>query len=264
MLPLSGESFPTTSQELVAAIKRGFGEQGIKAQSVEARGGRFPKIESLTLDLTGARGARDLRIPSLDLASGVERLETEKFELRAEPLYFEDAPFELHVQASRAAFSFGGTPGEGMLVLNDAEEGSLSLSSAIKDLEGLIHEILVELAGKQGVEVRETRLELKSQGPRTLSFRGEVTAKMFIMTAALTLSGQIDVDAGLNARFSGLTLSGDGMITKIANGFIRPKLDALEGRVIPLLAFSLGDLRLRDVEVSAGKNLLIRAAFGSG
>jgi len=190
-------------------------------------------------------------------------VQAEEFELRAEPLYFEDAPFELHVQARRAAFSFAGTPREGTLILKDAEEGGISLATAIEDLEALVHEILVELAGKQGVEVKETRLELKSQGPRTLSFRGEVTAKMFIMTATLTLSGQIDVDAGLNARFSRLTVSGDGMITKIANGFIRPKLDLLESRVIPLLAFSLGDLRLRDIEVSTGKRLLIRAAFGS-
>ena len=263
MLPLSGESFPSTSQELVTAIKRGLGEQGVEAKSVEAKGGRFPKIESLALDLTDAKAARDVRMPSLKPASGAGSVQAETFELRAEPFYFEEAPFELHVQASRAAFSFAGTPGEGTLILNEAEEGSLSLSTAITDLEALLHGILVELAEKQGVEVRETNLELTSQGPRTLSFRGEVTAKMFIMTAALTLSGQIDVDAGLNARFSRLTLSGDGMITKIANGFIRPKLDLLQNRVIPLLAFSLGDLRLRDIEVSTDERLLIRAAFGS-
>jgi hypothetical protein len=121
---------------------------------------------------------------------------------------------------------------------------------------------LGELAERQGVEVQETRLKLTSQGPRTLSFRGDVTAKMFIMTAALTLTGQIDVDAELNARFSRLTLSGDSMVTKIASGFIRPKLDALEGRVISLLALSLGDLHLRDIEVSASETLLIRAVFG--
>jgi hypothetical protein len=263
MLPLSGESFPSTSQELVAAIQRGFEEQGIETRSVEAKGGGFPAIESLTLDLTGAKAARNVRMPSLDLASEGGGLRAEKFEMRAEPFYFEEAPFELHVDASRAAFSFAGTPGEGTLVLNDADDGSLSISAAIEDLEALLHGILGELAEKQGVEVRETHLELKNQGPRTLTFRGEVTAKMFIMTAALTLSGQIDVDAGLNARFSGLTLSGDGMITKIANGFIRPKLDLLENRVIPLLAFSLGDLRLRDINVSTGERLLVRAVFGS-
>jgi hypothetical protein len=263
MLPLSGDSFPSTSEELVVAIKRGFEEQGLEAQSVEAKGGRFPNIESLTLDLSEARGTRELRIPALEPASGGGGAQTEKFEFRAEPFYFEGAPFELHVQASHAAFVFAGTPSQGALVLNDAEEGGLSIATAIEDLEALLHGIAVELAEKQGVQVRETHLELTSQGPRTLSFRGEVTAKMFIMTAALTLSGQIDVDAGLNARFSRLTLSGDGMITKIANGFIRPKLDLLEKRVIPLLAFSLGDLQLRDIEVSAGKTLLIRAVFGS-
>jgi hypothetical protein len=263
MLPLSGESFPSTSQELVAAIKHGFGAQGIEAESVESKGGQFPKIESLALDLTNARAARDVRMPSLELATGGGGVEAEAFELRAEPFYFEEAPFELHVQASRAVFSFAGTPREGTLILTDAEEGKLSLSSAIEDLEALLHGILVELAEKQGVEVKETSLKLTNRGPRTLAFSAEVTAKMFIMKAALTLSGQIDVDAGLNARFSKLTLGGDGMITKIASGFIRPKLDLLESRVIPLLAFSLGDLRLRDIEVSTGERLLVRAVFGS-
>jgi hypothetical protein len=263
MLPLSGETFPTTSEDLAEAIKRGFSEEGIEAQSVEAKGGNFPKIESLTLDLSDARAARDLRIPSMKPARGGGGVQVEKFVVQAEPFYFEEAPFELHMQASNAAFTFAGTPKNGAMILNDAEDGSLSISTGFEDLDALLHGIAVELGEKQGVEVRETRLELKNQGPRTLSFRGDVTAKMFIMTAALTLSGQIEVDAGLNARFSRLILSGDGMITKIANGFIRPKLDLLESRPIPLLAFSLGDLRLRDIEVSAGKTLQIRAVFGS-
>jgi hypothetical protein len=263
MLPLSGESFPSTSQELAAAIKRGLGEQGLDARSVEAEGGKYPSIESLALDLTDARATRDLRLPSFDAADGGGSVQARKFELRAEPFYLEGAPFELHVLASNAVFAFAGKPKEGALVLNDAKEGSISISTAIEDLEALLHGLVVEAAEQHGVDVRETHLELTSQGPRTLSFRGEVTAKMFIMTATLTVSGQLDVDAGLNARFSRLTLSGDGMITKIASGFIRPKLDLLEKRTIPLLAFSLGELRLRDVEVSTGERLLVRAVFGS-
>ena len=263
MLPLSGKSFPSTSKRLVSAIKRGFAEQGVTARSVEAEGGCFPKIDSLSVDLSDASVTRDVDIPSMDPASGGGGIEAEKFELRAEPLYMEKAPFEIRVQASHAVFEYTGKPKSGALVLKDAKEGSISIAAAMPDLEALMHRLAVEAAEKHGVEVRKTSVELESRGQRALTFRATATAKMFIMTATLTLSGQVDVDADLNARFSQLTLSGDGMITKMASGFLRPKLDKLQQRAIPLLAFSLGDIRLRDIQVSTGKRFLIHAVFGS-
>jgi hypothetical protein len=263
MLPLSGKTFPCTSRRLVSALKRGLGAEGLDARSVEANGGEFPIIDSLLLDLSDASVTRDVRIPPTNPADGVGGIEAGKFELRAEPLYMEKAPFEVRIQASHAVFAFAGKPNHGALVLKDAREGSVSIAAAMKDLEALFHRLAVEAAEKQGAEVLATSVHLENQGPRSLTFRAEATAKMFFMTATLTLSGQLDVDAGLNARFSNLSLTGDGMIIKMASGFVRPKLDRLESRVIPLFAFSLGDLRLRHVEVSATKTLLIRAAFGS-
>ena len=264
MLPLSGESLPSTSAELVAAIERGLAELKLTARSVRADGGAFPAIGSLTLDLTDARATRELRAPALKLVEGHGGVTVGAFQLRANPLHFEGTPFEILLNATDAAFVFAGAPEAGALMLKNAKDGDISLAAATKDLEALLHELVVQGAGKQGVNVKKTTLELTAQGPRRLLFRVEVTAKMFLMTAAMAVSGQLDVDDELNARFSNLTLGGDGMITKMAGGFIRPKLEQLEKRTIPLLAFSLGDLRLRDVEVATGDKLTIRGSFGSG
>jgi hypothetical protein len=96
-----------------------------------------------------------------------------------------------------------------------------------------------------------------------VSFRAEVTAKVFVMTAALALTGRIAIDDALNAKISDLKLDGDGMILKLAGSFAKPHLDRLEGRVFPLLAFAPGGLNLRNVEITAGERLRVHAVFGA-
>ena len=121
----------------------------------------------------------------------------------------------------------------------------MALAVAQDALENLLHRLAKGAAEKQGVEVKKTTLELTARGPRALSFRCTVTAKMFVMSADLSLGG-------------------DAMITKLVAGFARPQLDKLEGRVIPLLALAPGGLPLRDVEISTRDGLEVRAKFGRG
>jgi hypothetical protein len=130
-------------------------------------------------------------------------------------------------------------------------------------LEALIHALAVEAAAKQGLEVKKTNLTWTQEGPRTVAFRAEVTAKVFVMSATLALTGRLTIDEDFNARLSGLSLDGDGMILKLAGSYARPHLDRLEGRVFPLLAFTAGGLRLRNVELTAGATLHVRTEFGA-
>jgi hypothetical protein len=118
-------------------------------------------------------------------------------------------------------------------------------------------------AAKQGADVKKTKLMLKQDGPRTVSFRAEVTAKVFIMSATLALTGKLEIDDDFYARVSGLALDGDAMVTNLAGSFLRPRLEKLEGSVFPLLAFLPAGLMLRDIEVSVAPALHVQARFGS-
>jgi len=86
---------------------------------------------------------------------------------------------------------------------------------------------------------------------------------MFIMRAKVTVTGDLEVDDQLGARLAHLTCTGDGMVGSAATAVVRPHLEKLEGRVFPLLAFSLGKVRLKDIELEAGEGLRVRAAFSS-
>jgi hypothetical protein len=86
---------------------------------------------------------------------------------------------------------------------------------------------------------------------------------MFVMSASLSLDGRAEIDGKLNAGLTGLTLGGDAMITKLAGSYVRPYLDRLEGRDFPLLSFSLGRLKVQDVELVVGPTMKIQARLGT-
>ena len=263
MLPLAAEKFPATPDELAAALTAGFAARGVAVEKVSAEGEALDALAVLTVGLAGAKFTRGFRVASTPVADAAAVV-VERLEIVGAPVDFEGTPLEVRVEAVDAELRFAGVSGDGALVLAAAAGGSVALRVAHAALENLLHGLAKDAAEKQGVEVKKTRLELTARGPRALAFRCAVTAKMFVLSADLSLSGNLDVDEQLNARVSGLTLGGDAMITKLAAGFVRPQLDKLEGRVIPLRALAAGGLPLRDVEISMRDGLEVCAKFGRG
>ena len=262
MLPLTAEKFPSTPDELAAALKAGFTARGVAAE-VEVKGPALDALGALRVGLTGARFTRGFRVAKT-LTDDAATVRTERVEVSGAPVDFEGTPLTVRVEAADAELRFAGTPADGALVLAGAARGSISLAVTHAALEARLHQLAKSTAEKQGLEVKKTTLELTARGARALSFRCAVTAKMFVMSADLALSGELDLDEQLNARVSGLALGGDAMITKLAAGFARPHLDKLEGRSFPLLALTPDGLPLRDVEIATHGGLEIRAKFGRG
>ncbi len=262
MLPLSAEATPTTPTELTEALRRGLQEQGLNPQAIDARGDALSGVETLRIDLTGTQFTRAFRSPRAE-AAGNNAVEIAQFDLLGAPVYFEKAPLEVRLTAAGVKAGMDVMDGHGALVLKSATSGTVSVEASREALETFLNSLAVEAAAKQGFEVRKTRLTFTQESPRAVAFRAEVTAKVFVMTAALALTGRLVIDDELNARISNLALDGDGMILKLAGSFAKPHLDRIEGRVFPLLAFTPGGLRLRDVELTAGERLLVRAQFGT-
>jgi len=52
------------------------------------------------------------------------------------------------------------------------------------------------------------------------------------------------------------------MIGSMVAGFIQPKLKSYNGKKVPLMAFSLGDLALRDLKIDVKNGLHVTAGFG--
>lgn len=262
MLPLAGSQIPDSPTALAASLESGLNGHGITAREVRADG-TFPAVEKIRLDLTGAKIPRDLRVPNAGAATG-EQIHVADFTIVAAPLFFEGAPLQLDLNATEASMGFvRAASGELFLTLTNAANGAVHVAVERLDLEKLAHSLVSAAAAKQGIQIKQTRLELTQRGPRSIGFRAEVNAKMFIVSAKVAVTGNLDIDAQFNARLSGLACSGEGMIASAANALLKPHFHRIEGRSFPLPSLGLGDLQLRDLSIEAGETLHVRARFGS-
>ena len=262
MLPISADTFPVSSEELTAALERGFGSGGVKPVTIAAEGA-YPQLAKLSVDLSGVQLTRDDRLHGFS-GSSAGTVTIGRLEMFGEPLYFEKAPVNARLEGETVEMKVTGEPKVGSLMLESAGKGTVSILVTIEALEGLLQSLAGEAAAKQGIEVKKTKLTLHQEGPRAVSFRAEVTAKVFIMSAALALTGRLEIDDEFNARLSSLGLDGDAMVTNLAGSFLKPRLQQLEGKVFPLFAFLPGGIKLRDIQVSVAPALHVQARFGNG
>jgi len=264
MLPLVADSLPASTDELIAALRRGFEAHGLTPREITSQGAEFPQLTSLSIDLTGSEVTKENLPSAVEGGGGTQSVGVADFQLFGEPIYFMKTPLQVRIAAEKVQMVIAGTPQEGSLKLESAAAGKVSVATTKAALETLLLSVVSEAASKQGVTVKETKLTLKQEGPRAVTFRAEVTAKVFIMNATLALTGRLDVDDAFNARLSSLGLDGDPMVTGLAGSFLRPRFQQLEGRDFPLLAFSPGGLKLRNIEVSVTPELELHAQFGGG
>jgi len=146
-------------------------------------------------------------------------------------------------------------------MLRDARDGRLTASIARRDLEAAVLQAAQAAAGPSGIAVQRVDASLRTATPRELDVDLTITAKKFV-TAIVHVRGRATVDDRLNARLGGLTAQGEGMVANLAVGLLRGHLQKLEGQQFSLLAFSLGNVRLRDVSLRATDGLEVTASFG--
>ena len=262
MLPLAGEKFPANAAALVESLHAGLAAHGFAPARVRVEAAVWPAIDCLTIDLSGARVTQHVRLPEAAVA-GTETLRVDRFEIVGAPIHFEGTPLRLRLKASDVVFGFTqSAQGEAMLALTVAEQGDVEIEAGRSDLEAMLQRVAMKAAGDHGVEVKKTTLELTARDSRHLAVRAEVTAKMFIMSAAVKLAGEVSVDDTFTARLAQLRVSADGMIGTMINTVAHPVLAKWENREIPLLAFGLGGMKLRDIAVRGGDSLHLAAKFG--
>lgn len=261
MLPLAGSEPPNSPETLVTALKTGLAARELTAKEVTTSG-TWPALDSFMVDLTGVQVSRSHRVPTAD-SSHPAGFCAARFELVAAPASLESTPVQISLHAKDAEFEFASSvQGEFLLMMKRTAQGDVTVEVARTEIERLLQKLASEAAGPHGVEIKSTSLQVAQRGPRAVSLVAEITAKMFIAKATMTLTADLDLDDQLNLRPSNLQFHGDGMVASLAGGFIRPQLARLEGRAIPLVSFALGDMTLRDIQVNAGETLRFSAQFG--
>lgn len=266
MFPLAGKEFPTSNEELASAIETALGEvMSLPSKGgVDISGGKFPSIKTVKINLDGAK-VNATEPPPKPVAVGKRKpgVKVDKLEVSAQPIQYEQAKLNLKMSGSGLSFDFGkDKKGGALLVLTDAEDGKVEAKITKADIQTLLQTAATLAAKQQGITIQDLDLDLKSDGPRSVAVDVRVKAKKMMMSGVINIQGKLDVDDELNATVSDLKCTGEGMIGSAAAGIVQKKIAPYDGMEIPLMAFSLGDVALRDLKISVKDSVQVSAAFG--
>lgn len=264
MFSLNATTFPATASDLARALNDSLRAVfALNREPVAVRDLSYPHLAAVDVSLDGAKlPGRPPEIPSRTTES-TPALTVGSFNAAGRGLSIGPAALDFALTATGVELHQAkDQAGQIMLLLHNAAQGHVEASVSKSDLEALIAEVAKTEAGKHGVSIDNVQLSLRSQSPCSLAAEVVLRAKKFL-TASLRITAQLDLDADLNARLSGLDCTGEGTLASVACGILKPHLEKLNGRAFPLMSLPLGEVRLRDVRLAVGEKLSVTAEFGS-
>jgi hypothetical protein len=264
MIPLAGSDPPHDGESLAKSIRTALAERFDfgDATVVEARGGEWPALDALTVDLGGAT-VRAAGFPGTPVVTGGRPgITAETFRFSGRPLRYEGAEADLELTATNAHFAFGrGESGAWHLEVLGAAEGRLTINVAKDDLGRIALAVLREVARPHGVQVAAVDLALSRAEGGGIALDAKITA-VKMMRFQVKVTGLLEIGDDLTATPRKLIAAGVGMAGKMAAGFVGPKLRRFEGRPFPLAAVRLGGMALTRLEVDVENGLSLAAGFG--
>ena len=184
-------------------------------------------------------------------------------DIAAEPALAASVPVRLRLRAEDCVFAFG-TAADGTRVasLQSCTNGTLDVAADTADLETALLKLASDAASAHGAEVQSVRLTLETESPHALAVTAVAIAKAMFFTATLTMRGRLALDEEFNLRLSDATCTGDGMIANLAAAKLQPRLAEWEGRAFSIRSILPPGLQVRDIALSGGTALRIRAGIG--
>ena len=262
MFILGGQDFPRSGEQFLSALNDGLKLFG-SPRGATIEGDNFPRFEKLRIDLTGGRVLAEMR-PSEGVSDRSSGVSARRLEVVAEPIRFEESAFQFHLGADEVQLDFQrNSDRRPVLTLAHARNGRLDAEIPHAEFEAIVGSIAKAATSRHDVAIQKTDVKLESFGPRAIGLNAEIIAQKLFMKALVRLAGRLDIDDDLVATLSHLSCEGSGMIGVMASGFIQPHLAEFEGRRIPLSAFPLGEIKIRNLSVEVGEALRLRAEFSS-
>jgi hypothetical protein len=266
MFPLAGNTFPTTAEQLRQSIQVALGQlltfqKNQSAVTIDAP--QYPHVQRLDVDLSGAKLiAKPPPLPKL-AGKREKGTQVDQLNILGRPVLYESSKVNLQVAGRQITFDFAqDANGNALLIPTDAAEGNVDISVIKTDLRGLALAAARLAAKDRGVTIQDVDIELQSTATRAVSANIRVKAKKMLVSGVVRITGQLQLDDRLNATLSNLTCTGEGMIGNVVAGVVQPKLQGYNSKQIALMAFSLGDITLRDLKIDVKSGLHLTAAFG--
>jgi hypothetical protein len=269
MLPLGGYAFPKSHDELVAALTDGLSQVATlptARQVVEADRDGYPALQTLKIDLTEAR-VRDAYQPAKPAGERQPGITAARLDILGRPVYSGTAAIYYEVSLTEARLDFQrDARGRNILIPVDARSGRISVRMSQADFEALVLCQARATAGRHGITVESLQWSWQSQGDRSLGAHARLATSKSLgfvtISAMIRGGGQLQIDEQLNARISGVSCEGEGLVGTLIVALAQRRLKRLEGAVVPLASYSLGKLKLRDLKLRCQDGLEAEALFG--
>lgn len=265
MFPLHTKSFPSSASDLAKRMNESVRRIFIMTDDpVQIEAGAYPHLDRLSVVLDQARLRPNPARPTGVSGDRSPALQIRELQLTGSQLTIGPATADLRLSARDVQLDqTRDAMDEIVLLVKSATAGEVEIATSKSDLEAAITAVAGREAGKQGVTIDSVNLTLHERGPQSVSAEVKVKARKLFFSTTIRLTADLDLDEELNATISGLACRGDGAIGALVCGALAPHLEKLNGRTFSLLALPLGDVRLRDVRLSAiGERVAVYAAFG--
>ncbi|MDB5296236.1 MAG: hypothetical protein JWO31_2219 [Phycisphaerales bacterium] len=267
MFPLAGKAFPTGADELTDSIRDALAEVLTlpkKGVPVTVDAPDYPKVKRLVVNLDGASVSATEPPPKPELTGKRQPgLRVKALEVSGRPVRYESSQVEFGLTAEDVGLAFAkDKSGRPLLVLTDAAAGKVDARVAAADIQTLALAAASAAAAQQGIKVQSVDVDLRQEGKRSVVADVRVKAKKMMVSGVVRITARLDVDDALTATVSGLNCTGEGVVGSLVAGVVQPKLKAHEGHKVPLVAFSLGDVTLRDLTIDVKDGLRVAARFG--
>ncbi len=265
MFPLFQKNFPADAEELRAALESSLTRiVTLGNPAVTLQASAFPVMENLSVRLSGGKLKADLPKQSALKGKTPTALRANHLSVEGQGLSLGGAALDLDLQARNVSFAEGrDAQGDAVLLIQNAEEGALTLAIARADLESIIAQIAKLAAAKQGVTIEDVRLTLQPSGVGAVAGEVELRARKLFVKATVRLTGRVAIDEKLTAQLSELHCAGEGALGTMACGVLQPQLQKWNGQSFSLQALPLGELQVRSLQVDAADGIKIRAEFGA-
>ncbi|WP_019136544.1 hypothetical protein [Cellulomonas massiliensis] len=273
VLPLGRAPRPTTGDELAARLRaaltenlRGIADASAARVTARVEGDDVPELD---VDLTGLVVAQVPRsAPAAPPAVAVrERTPgvVGRLQVDAHPLTVIGVPVDVRADLAQVPFAWVETP-DGALGAELLEPtadapvtGSVRVAAPREQVVAAVRTVATQVAASQGVTLQSLDVALEQQGPRAVSVRLDAKVRKSLLSASVQARATATVTDDLVLRLSDVDLSSGNPLVGAMLAAARGRVDALAARPVDLAAQLPPGVRLEDVRIEVGEQLVLTA-----
>ncbi|ROS23698.1 hypothetical protein [Cellulomonas sp. PhB150] len=270
--PLGHTPRPSTGDELADRVRSTVRDQvggQVDVRRLQVRASLDgPDVPDLAIDLTGlvVAGARTAppapaRVVVREREPGV----VHRLTVDAHPVTVEGVAVDVRAEAEQVRFSWvEGVDGSLALELVEPTPdaplvGTLRAAAPQTQLVAAIQRLAEQVAAGQGLKLTRLDVDLVSKGPRAVSVAVRAQLRKGILSATATGGANATIDDALVLTLSDVTATSGNPLVAAVLAAGRGRLQALEGRRIDLGAQLPAGVRIVDLRLDVGDDVVLTA-----